>query len=87
VHLKHASMTPRNREYHEYNPPGVQLSCDALATKIPFAHSFLSVKLCTYISYRQISSVPSRSVGQDQLVFASLFRMVIIDVIRMFATS
>jgi hypothetical protein len=29
--IKHASVTPRNTEYTKYNPPGVQVSDDALA--------------------------------------------------------
>jgi hypothetical protein len=31
--IKHASMTPRNTEYMKYNPPGAQVSDDALAQK------------------------------------------------------
>jgi hypothetical protein len=41
--LKHASVTPGSMEYTKYNPPGVQLSRDALATKILFVTYFLSV--------------------------------------------
>ncbi len=31
--IEHASVTPRNTEYMKYNPPGVQVSNDALAQK------------------------------------------------------
>ncbi len=37
-------VTPGNTKYTKYDLPGVQLSRDALAKKIPFVHSFLSVK-------------------------------------------
>ncbi len=45
VHLEHVNVTPGNTEYTEYGPPGAQVSRDVLATKIPFVHSFLLVKL------------------------------------------
>jgi hypothetical protein len=31
--IEHASMTPRNTEYTKYDPPGAQVSDDALAQK------------------------------------------------------
>ncbi len=31
--IDHASVTPRNTEYTKYDPPGVQVSDDALAQK------------------------------------------------------
>jgi hypothetical protein len=31
--IKHASVTPRNMEYAKYDPPGAQVSDDALAQK------------------------------------------------------
>jgi hypothetical protein len=31
--IGHASVTPRNTEYTKYNPPGAQVSDDALAQK------------------------------------------------------
>ncbi len=31
--IEHASVTPRNTEYTKYNPPGAQVSDDALAQK------------------------------------------------------
>jgi hypothetical protein len=31
--IRNASVTPRNTEYMKYNPPGAQVSDDALAQK------------------------------------------------------
>jgi hypothetical protein len=36
-------MTPGNMEYPKYNPPGAQISDDALA-KVSFVYSTLSAK-------------------------------------------
>ncbi len=39
-----ASMTPGNMEYPKYDPPGAQISDDALA-KVSFVYSTLSAKM------------------------------------------
>jgi hypothetical protein len=44
VHLQHASMTLRNKEYQKYKPPDAQNSGDALAqgifcTLLPFSQN------------------------------------------------
>jgi hypothetical protein len=41
--IKLASMTPGNREYPKYGPPGVQISDDELA-KVSFVYSTLLAK-------------------------------------------
>ena len=82
-------MTPRNTEYTKYDPPGAQVSDDALAQKYLLYTPPARLKL-RYIelddenttTYGRISSVPSRSGGLVWLVLPLRFRMVIIDVIE-----
>ena len=42
--IKLASMTPGNTEYPKYDPPGAQISNDAL-TKVSSVYSTLSAKM------------------------------------------
>jgi hypothetical protein len=42
-HIEHAIVTPGNMEYTKYNPPGVLLSCYALAPEILLVYYFLLV--------------------------------------------
>ncbi len=44
VCIELASMTPGNTEYPKYDPPGVQISNDAL-TKVSSVYSTLSAKM------------------------------------------
>ena len=87
--IRNASVTPRNTEYTKYDPPGAQVSDDALAQKYLLYTPPARLKL-RYIelddenttTYGRISSVPSRSGGLVRLVLPLRFRMIIIDVIK-----
>ncbi len=79
-------MTPRKTEYAKYDPPGAQISNDALAQKyLLYTHSSWG-KHKIWVGKAgiqgRIFSVPSRSGGLDWLVLPLRFRMVIIDVIE-----
>jgi hypothetical protein len=84
--IKHASMTPRNTEYVKYNPPGAQVSNDALAQNylLYTPPSWQKCKIWVRKAgiHGRIFSVPSKTGGLDRLVLPLRFRMVIIDVIE-----
>ncbi len=79
-------MTPRNMEYMKYDPPGTQVSDDALAQKYllytPPSRQKRKIWVRKAGIHGRIFSAPSRSGGLDRLVFPLKFRMVIIDVIE-----
>ena len=79
-------MTPRNTEYAKYDPPGAQVSDDALAQKYllytPSSWRKRKIWVRKAGIHGHIFSVPSRSGGLNRLVLPLRFRMVIIDVIK-----
>ncbi len=79
-------MTPRNTEYAKYDPPGAQVSDDALAQKYllytPPSRQKHKIWVRKAGIHGCIFLVPSRSSGLDRLVLPLRFRMVIIDVIE-----
>jgi hypothetical protein len=79
-------MTPRDTEYTKYNPPGAQVSNDALAQNYLLYTPPSRLKRKIWVRkvgiHGRISSVPSRSGSLDWLVLLLRFRMVIINVIE-----
>jgi hypothetical protein len=84
--IEHASVTPRNMEYMKYDPPGAQVSDDALAQKYllytPPSRQKRRIWVRKAGIHGRIFLVPPRSGSLDRLVLPLRFRMVIIDVIK-----